>query len=84
MPETELLLIKTETVPSSIYEEAAQFVCFTEKPAEAELEANNPNVVWLNGYHFWNENEYIFSMSITSTIPNFLYMPPRWLDPIYR
>jgi hypothetical protein len=84
MPETELLMIKAESLPSSIYEETVNSAYFAEKPAEVELEANSPNAVWLNKYHFWNENEYIFSISITSTMPNFLYIPPRWLDPIYR
>jgi len=84
MPETELLIIQTETVPSALLEEAVQTAYFAEKLAEAEYEVNNPNAVWLNGYHFWNENEYVFSMSVTSTMPDYFKVSPAWLALIYR
>jgi hypothetical protein len=84
MPETELLLIKTENVPSELLEEAVETAYFAEKLAEAELEANQPNAVWLEGYHFWKENEYVFSVSVTSTMTNYYKMSPLWLNLIYR
>jgi len=57
MPETELLIKKTETLPPALFQEAvhyieylsqkAQSAYFAEKLAEAEKEANKPNAVWL-------------------------------------
>jgi len=65
MPETELLIKKTETLPPALLEEAvhyieylsqkAQSAYFAEKLAEAEHEANKPNAVWLDENDFWNE-----------------------------
>jgi len=67
MPETELLIKKTETLPPALFQEAvhyieylsqkAQSAYFTEKLAEAEQEANKPNAVWLDENDFWNEDE---------------------------
>jgi len=57
MPETELLLIKTENLPSALLEETVQTAYFAEKLAEAEHKANKPNAVWLDENEFWNEND---------------------------
>ena len=84
MPETELLLIKTENLPSALLEEAVQTAYFAEKLAEVEYEANNPNAVWLDGYTFWNENEYVFSISVSSTMPDYFKVSPAWINLIYR
>jgi len=66
MPETELLIKKTETLPPALFQEAvnsteylsqkAQSAYFVEKLAEAEREANKLNAVWLNENDFWNED----------------------------
>jgi len=77
MPETELLIKKTETLPPALFQEAvhyieylsqkAQSAYFAEKLAEAEKEANKPNAVWLDENDFWNEDEHTSSMLVTVT-----------------
>ena len=67
MSKTELLIKKTETLPSALFEEAvhyidylsqkAQSTYFTEKLAEAEQEAAKPNAVWLDENEFWREDD---------------------------
>ncbi len=67
MPETEILIKKTETLPPELFKEAvhyieylsqkAQTAYFAEKLAEAENEAAKPNAVWLNEDEFWNEDD---------------------------
>jgi len=67
MPETELLIKKTETLPPALFQEAvhyieylsqkAQSAYFSEKLAEAEHEANKPNAVWLDENDFWKEDD---------------------------
>ena len=84
MPETELLIIQTETVPSELFEEAVISAYFAEKLAEAELEANKPNAVWLDEFNFWNKNKNPLSSSITSPMPIYFKVSPAWIDLIYR
>ena len=67
MSKTEILIRKTESLPSDLFEEAvhyidylsqkAQSAYFTEKLAEAEQEAAKPNAVWLDENEFWNEDD---------------------------
>ena len=67
MSQTELLIRKTETLPSALFEEAvnyidylsqkAQSAYFSEKLAEAENEANKPNAIWLDENEFWSEDD---------------------------
>jgi hypothetical protein len=67
MSEAELLIRKTETLPSALFEEAvhyidylsqkAQSAYFAEKLAEAEHEAAKPNAVWLDENEFWSEDD---------------------------
>ena len=64
---TELLIRKTEALPSALFEEAvhyidylsqkAQSAYFAEKLAEAEQEAVKPNAVWLDENEFWDEDD---------------------------
>jgi len=66
MPETELLIKKTETLPPALFQEAVHYIenlsqkaqssYFAEKLAEAEHEADKPNAVWLDENDFWNDN----------------------------
>ena len=66
MQKTELLIRKAETLPPHLFEEAvhyidylsqkAQSAYFAGKLAEAELEANKPDAVWLDEDEFWNED----------------------------
>jgi len=84
MPETELLLIKTETLPPALFEKAVQSAYFAEKLAEAEHEANKPNALWLEKNDFWNEDENKFPSSATSTMQDNFNMSPLWTDLIYR
>ena len=68
MPETELLIKKTETLPPALFQEAVHYIeylsqkaqssYFAEKLAEAENEANKPNAVWLDENNFWNEDRF--------------------------
>ena len=67
MSQVELLLRKTEALPSELFKEAvnyidylsqkAQSAYFAEKLAEAEQEAVKPNAVWLDENEFWNEDD---------------------------
>ena len=67
MSEAELLIRKTETLPSALFEEAvhyidylsqkAQSAYFAEKLAEAEHEAAKPNAVWLDENEFWSADD---------------------------
>jgi hypothetical protein len=67
MPAIDLLIRKTETLPSALFEEAvhyidylsqkAQSAYFAEKLAEAEHEAAKPNAVWLDENEFWGEDD---------------------------
>ena len=67
IPETKLLIKKTETLPPALYEEAIHYIeylsqkaqssYFAEKLAEAENKANKPNAVWLDENDFWNEDD---------------------------
>jgi len=67
MSEAELLIRKTETLPSALFEEAvhyidylsqkAQSAYFAEKLAEAEHETTKPNAVWLDENEFWGEGD---------------------------
>ena len=67
MSEAELLIRKTETLPSALFEEAvhyidylsqkAQSASFAEKLAEAEHEAAKPNAVWLDENEFWSADD---------------------------
>jgi hypothetical protein len=67
MPSIELLIRKTETLPSALFEEAihyidylsqkAQSASFAEKLAKAEHEADKPNAVWLDENEFWGEDD---------------------------
>jgi len=57
MLENELLLIKTENLPSELLEEAVQTAYFAEKLTEVEHEAYKPNAVWLDENEFWNEDD---------------------------
>ena len=67
MSRTELLIRKTEALPSALFEEAvnyidylsqkAQNVYFAEKVSEAKQEALKPNAVWLDENEFWEEDD---------------------------
>ncbi|MCL2068241.1 MAG: hypothetical protein FWG99_12360 [Treponema sp.] len=67
MTETELLIQKTELLPTVLFKEAVHYIdylsqkaqsgYFAEKLAEAEYEAAKPNAVWLDENEFWNEDD---------------------------
>jgi hypothetical protein len=67
MSKTELLLKKTEALPPELFDEAvhyidylsqkAQAAYFSDKLAQAEIEAGKPNAVWLDENEFWDEED---------------------------
>ena len=80
MSQTELLIQKTETLPTALFEEAvhyidylsqkAQSTYFAEKLDEAEQEAIKPNAIWLDENEFWSEddlNTYLYPEYLENT-----------------
>jgi len=67
MSRTELLIKKTEALPSELFEEAINYIdylsqkaqnkYFAEKVMEAKSAALKPNAVWLNENEFWDEDD---------------------------
>ena len=67
MSQTELLIRKTEKLPTALFEEAvhyidylsqkAQSAYFAEKLAEAEQGALKPKAIWLDENEFWSEDD---------------------------
>ena len=67
MSRTELLIKKTEALPSQLFEEAVNYIdylsqkaqnaYFAEKVMEAKNAALKPNAIWLDENDFWDEDD---------------------------
>lgn len=67
MQETELLIQKTKTLPSELYQEAVHYIDYlsqkahtayiSKKLAEVESDMAKPGAKWLSEEEFWDEDD---------------------------